>query len=161
MPSTLRHVHILGNEYNVIQDRVDSPPLFTQFPSSLETLRIVGLELNPPLPFHTTLCHLKHLDLACNKLRHIPATLPQTLQFLDVNGNHLTPLPHFLPSGLKHLNANDNHLRKLPPLGTYKKLRFLDVGKNDLQRLPSTLPLTLVSRCFRKLIKRIIASSSF
>jgi Leucine-rich repeat (LRR) protein len=119
-------------------------------PEQIKRLDIEGIE-NIELPSQWP-SSLEKLRLVSNNLTELQS-LPAGLLSLEVYSNYLTRLPH-LPKGLKTLEAGDNHLNTLPELPDslekidLKKnrltvltclpiyLKFLDVSENQLIELP-------------------------
>ncbi len=139
-----------------IKERKDYP-LKTGFPSSLESLSVIGVRFRKMDERIFKLKHLTTLNFVNADLKKIPEQLGllDNLQGLDMSGNAIESVPHNLfrygklRKTLSTLILSKNHLSKLPEeIGLLERLQVLDVEDNRLSRLPLSLekinPLTLI-----------------
>uniref|UniRef100_A0A8C4NI84 Zgc:77287 n=1 Tax=Eptatretus burgeri TaxID=7764 RepID=A0A8C4NI84_EPTBU len=135
-------------------------PILDGFPSSLKNLQISNCLLAQVDNRITGLALLRQLDLSCNRLRHLPAslgalphlaTLMHKLCQLNLDDNELVELPIGLQNlpALRIFSADNNHLRWLPPGFQHLRLDSISLFGNDFvsESLPHEIhlqvPLTL------------------
>uniref|UniRef100_A0A8C4NNL8 Zgc:77287 n=1 Tax=Eptatretus burgeri TaxID=7764 RepID=A0A8C4NNL8_EPTBU len=118
-------------------------PILDGFPSSLKNLQISNCLLAQVDNRITGLALLRQLDLSCNRLRHLPASLGALphLATLVVSDNQLETFPselcRSLGPSLRLLDLSRNQLRLLPPqLFQMHKLCQLNLDDNELVELP-------------------------
>lgn len=93
---------------------------------------------------------LESLNLARNKLKHIPQNLPRSLKTLSLEGNLITSIKKGSLSALKnleHLGLARNKISRVAP-GAFKilpVLHQLDLCHNTLRQVPRELPRALNS----------------
>jgi len=107
---------------------------FTKLPS-LETVDLVDNQLTSVSPkLFATNKHLSHLVLRSNRLKTIPAGLPQSLQQLDLADNDIEHIADNSPIvGLRHLNLCGNRIEDAANIAyIYPRLEVLCLGDNAL-----------------------------
>lgn len=103
-----------------------------------------GLLSNPLL----NVTSLESLNLAGNKLKHVPPHLPRSLKTLNLENNLIAYVKKAALSTLKnleHLGLARNQISKVAP-GAFKALPLLhqlDLCHNSLQKVPRELPQSL------------------
>ena len=168
-PATLKQVTKPKTKM-VITSRKEYP-LTAGFPSSLETLTIVNVNLKQidkrilklrsltaldlcnncleDMPTEISqLKHLKELSVAANKIKVVKPSLienlPVSLRLLDFTKNQIEFVPHNIVRlvYLKVLKLDGNNLKRLPfNIGKIGRLEELTLSKNMVTALPGSLAI--------------------
>ena len=106
LPTNLKRLRAYYNKINTIG----------KLPQTLEYIHLAYNQIQSSVLLrHKLPPTLRFLNLDCNKLTSLPATLPETLETLSVMGNMITVLPTRLPTSLRTLIANKNRIKIFKP----------------------------------------------
>jgi len=86
-----------------------------KFPAMLEYLHLAHNQLNSAVFLNPMPTQLKYLNLSANRLKTIPANLPDSIETLILTKNQITELPATLPKNLLQLELSDNKLKIFQP----------------------------------------------
>ncbi|GAB1609835.1 leucine-rich repeat protein 1-like [Argonauta hians] len=121
-------------------------PILKGFPSSLDTLKLIGCQIKRFDSRIASLKYLRHLVLANNILQELPEVFSRlALSHLYLNGNHFTKFPPSLLEpplcdSLSVLDLSGNQLQKLPAhVDNLTTLQALNVSGNQLMQLPMNI----------------------
>ena len=122
-------------------------PITTNFPSSLETLLVVGCNLKKVDSRMLKLRNLMVLDLSHNCIRRLPEDLDriQSLSDLNLAGNQIEDIPKSfcessLVDSLHTLDLSHNKLKIIKPwLCKLKNIVNLKLDNNEIVVLPAKL----------------------
>lgn len=129
LPSTLRHLHIVGCEVRLVQSRL---------PDSLLTCNLSYNHLasgGVPLRWGS---YLQELNLSYNRIQMLPRSLPATLRVLQLQHNRIQHFPMGLPESLEVLNLSCNRIREMP--ATFRRDKPLVLCSLEGNELVCTSP---------------------